>query len=79
MFPDLTCRWFIPKCDDLHLVSPLKQRLSTTVILSQSGWSGECEILVFFYHPSHPNNSRLARQEFLCLNISDLLTKLLFP
>lgn len=41
VFPDMRCRWFIPKRDDLHVISPLKQRLVTTVILSHSGWSGK--------------------------------------
>ena len=45
MFPDLRCQWFIPKRDDLLVISPLKQRLATTVILSHSGWSGNVEAL----------------------------------
>ena len=40
VFPDLSCQWFIPKRDDFHVISPQKQRLSTTVILSHLGWSG---------------------------------------
>ncbi|XP_073255045.1 integrator complex subunit 4-like [Porites lutea] len=39
VFPDLSCQWFIPKRDDFHVISPQKQRLSTTVILSHLGWS----------------------------------------
>ena len=41
VFPDMRCRWFIPKRDDLHVITPVKQRLVTTVILSHSGWSGK--------------------------------------
>ncbi|XP_067037062.1 integrator complex subunit 4-like [Acropora muricata] len=67
MFPDLSCRWFIPKCDDLHLVSPLKQRLSTTVILSQSGWSESAQIevsLVLKYTPDVDEDSVLSLGSF---------------
>ncbi|PFX32501.1 integrator complex subunit 4-like [Stylophora pistillata] len=39
VFPDLRCHWFIPKRDDIHVLSPAKQRLATTVILSHSAWS----------------------------------------
>lgn len=49
VFPDMRCRWFIPKRDDLHVITPLKQRLITTVILSHSGWSGKLQ--------SHPTPS----------------------
>lgn len=67
MFPDLSCRWFIPKRDDLHLVSPLKQRLSTTVILSQSGWSESAQIevsLVLKYTPDVDEDSVLSLGSF---------------
>lgn len=46
VFPDLSCHWFIPKRDDLHDLSPNKQRLSTTVILSHTGWSGKSSFLL---------------------------------
>ncbi|KAJ7392804.1 Integrator complex subunit 4 [Desmophyllum pertusum] len=54
VFPDMRCQWFISKRDDLHVLSPLRQRLATTVILSHSGWSepGLIEVsLVLKYTP----------------------------
>lgn len=62
VFPDLRCHWFIPKRDDIHVLSPTKQRLATTVILSHKGWSepGLVEVsLVLKYTPDVDEESVL--------------------
>lgn len=74
VFPDLSCQWFIPKPDDVHLILPEKQRLSTTVILSHSGWSESALVevsLVLKYTPDVDEDSVLSLGSYAASSSTD--------